>query len=77
MLSPREVSNIIVDNLTMYDEHWTKLDSLAKLEVISNIEDDLDINIPLDKIEHIRTEWALTEVILGEYYGEGKQPTAN
>jgi acyl carrier protein len=59
---------------------WHERDSLAKLDTVMALEDELDINVDIEKISHLNTEIELAEYILNIYegeYGEGEYTTAN
>ena len=36
-------------------ESWEDIDSLGKLEILAGVEEQMDINIPIDAVEHVRS----------------------
>ena len=57
--------------LNKFADNWEELDSLAKMEVIADIEDALDINTSLLNYDRLKTERQLYDYIEDLY--EAKQ----
>ena len=38
-----------------YDK-WEDVDSLGKLEILAGVEEQMDVNIPMDAVGHVRSE---------------------
>lgn len=36
-------------------ESWEDIDSLGKLEILAGIEEQMDVNIPMDAVEHVHS----------------------
>ena len=36
-------------------ESWEDIDSLGKLEILAGVEEQMDINIPIDAVEHVHS----------------------
>ena len=47
-----------------YDK-WEDVDSLGKLEILAGVEEQMDINIPIDAVEHVRSVDEFVEACYG------------
>jgi acyl carrier protein len=46
-------------------ESWEDIDSLGKLEILAGVEEQMDVNIPMDAVGHVRSVDEFVEACYG------------